>query len=490
MSPECLCPPPAAPGKSASSAPCPPQLRLFDQPLILMGQQMTMDLSHRVHGRRHHDQQRGAAEQDDRNLGIGDHELRDQADDSQIGGAEHGDAGQHPVDMLGGALARADAGHEAAMLLEIVRRLDRIEHDRGVEEAEEDNQRRIEEHEQRPTMREVGRHRRQDAGAARSLREASDRGRQQQQRRGEDRRDHAGGVELQRQERGLALIHAVADLALGVVDQQAALGALDEDHEGDDADRHHHDEQQQAGRDRALAAELERLRQLGREFGDDAGEDDHRRAVADAAAGDLLAEPEQEHGAADQRDRGRDQEERPRLQHEIARALQTDADAPGLEQRQHQRQIARVLVEDLAARLAFLLQRLEGRDDAGEQLDDDRGRDVRHDRQREDREPADRTAGEHVEQAEHTRLGLLEQVRDCIRIHAGQRDIGAEPVDDQRPQREPDPLLQFVGLGQRAEVQVCRKLFSRRCHASGPWVFLWSRQSNGGQGFGPGRRSR
>ena len=39
------------------------------------------------------------------------------------------------------------------------------------------------------------------------------------------------------------------------------------------------------------------------QVGDDAGEDDQRDAVADAARRDLLAQPHQEHGAADQRDR-------------------------------------------------------------------------------------------------------------------------------------------------------------------------------------------
>ena len=36
------------------------------------------------------------------------------------------------------------------------------------------------------------------------------------------------GVELQRQVRGVALEHAVADLALRILDQQPALGALEE----------------------------------------------------------------------------------------------------------------------------------------------------------------------------------------------------------------------------------------------------------------------
>ena len=34
------------------------------------------------------------------------------------------------------------------------------------------------------------------------------------------------------------------------------------------------------------------------------------------------------------------------------------------------------------------------------------------------------------------------------RIDAGHRDVGAEPVDDQRAQREPDALLQLGRLGE------------------------------------------
>ena len=51
----------------------------------------------------------------------------------------------------------------------------------------------------------------------------------------------------------------------------------------------------------AGAAELEHGRDTVRQAGDDAGEDDERDAVADAARGDLLAEPHQEHGAAGER---------------------------------------------------------------------------------------------------------------------------------------------------------------------------------------------
>ena len=52
---------------------------------------------------------------------------------------------------------------------------------------------------------------------------------------------------------------------------------------------------------------------------DDAGEDDQRDAVADAARGDLLAEPHQEHRAADQGDDGREAEEQAGIDHRRAR---------------------------------------------------------------------------------------------------------------------------------------------------------------------------
>jgi len=48
-----------------------------------------------------------------------------------------------------------------------------------------------------------------------------------------------------------------------------------------------------------------------------------------------------------------------------------------------------------------------------------------------------------------------------VGVDAGQRDIGAKPINQQRTQREPDALLQFVGLGKRSEIEVCRQLF--RC---------------------------
>ena len=63
--------------------------------------------------------------------------IRNQADQHQIGGADDRDAVEQIIEILLGRLARADAGNEAAVALQIVRRLLAVELHRGVEEAEE-----------------------------------------------------------------------------------------------------------------------------------------------------------------------------------------------------------------------------------------------------------------------------------------------------------------------------------------------------------------
>ena len=52
------------------------------------------------------------------------------------------------------------------------------------------------------------------------------------------------------------------------------------------------------------------------------------------------------------------------------------------------------------------------------------------------------------------------------RVDAGDGDVGAEPVDHQRRQREPDPLLEFLGLGERAEIEIGGKLLGGGNHCS------------------------
>ena len=64
-----------------------------------------------------------------------------------------------------------------------------------------------------------------------------------------------------------------------------------------------------AGDKHAAAALLQDAGERGWHFRHDARENDERGTVADAARGDLLAEPNEEHRAAHQRDHGCELEE-------------------------------------------------------------------------------------------------------------------------------------------------------------------------------------
>src|SRR5690606_21348340 len=114
----------------------PAQLRLLDQPLILVRDQVTLDLRDRIERYTDHDQKRSATKVE-RHASRRDQEFRQQADEHEIDGAHHRDAGEHIVDVLGGTLSRTIAGYEAGMLLQLVGSVLRIEHDGRVEEGEE-----------------------------------------------------------------------------------------------------------------------------------------------------------------------------------------------------------------------------------------------------------------------------------------------------------------------------------------------------------------
>src|SRR5262249_51948257 len=95
---------------------------------------------------------------------------------------------------------------------------------------------------------------------------------------------------------------------------------------------------------------------------------------------------------------------------------------------------------------------------------DDGGRDVRHDVESEDRHPVNAATGKHIEHAEDAaRLGT-EDLVPSRRIDTGQRYVGAEAVDQERAEREPDPLLELLGFSQRREIEIGGELFCCRDH--------------------------
>src|SRR6266508_2455710 len=182
-----------------------PPRRSPQETLVVAHQELGLDLFHRLQTDAHGDQDGGPAEGE--LLDVAGRQ-RDERQDRD-GGQEHRpwkrDPGQDVVKVLGGGPARADARDEAAVLLHVVRGVDRVEGDRVVEVREQDDQHEVGDDIRRVVpgpgepVRQVG-----------EPRPVDDRGqqlRQVQQAGGEDDRDHPGLVDLERDVGRLPAVH-------------------------------------------------------------------------------------------------------------------------------------------------------------------------------------------------------------------------------------------------------------------------------------------
>jgi hypothetical protein len=109
--------------------------------------------------------------------------------------------------------------------------------------------------------------------------------------------------------------------------------------------------------------------------------------------------------------------------------LEEERVAGRLRSRQRDGEVAGVLRDLRVACLSLFLQSLERRNDDGEDLEDDRRRDVRHDPQREEREARERRAREEVQQAEYAVTAAAEELAQRVLIDSRRRHERAEPVD-------------------------------------------------------------
>src|SRR6266545_3497979 len=252
-----------SPGSRPASGSCLPspsprrqpalEVRLAQQALVLLRHQVRLNLRHEVHRDDHDDQKRRTTEVE-RHVLPRNQEVGDEAHDYQVERAEQREAQRDLLDVRRRLLARPVTGDERAALLQVLGRLLRVVLQRRVEEAEENDRRRVQDLVQRLARRERrGEIAQPDRVLARSepLRE---RGREQDDRRREDRRDHARHVDLQRQVRALSLVDLVANLALRVVHEDLAQRALhehdDRGHEAESEPRREHEPRLRLERDR------------------------------------------------------------------------------------------------------------------------------------------------------------------------------------------------------------------------------------------------
>ena len=171
-------------------------------------------------------------------------------------------------------------------------------------------------------------------------------------RGGEDRRDDAGHVDLQRQVGGGAAVHLTADHAARVLDRDAALAQFDEVDEDEDDHEHAHDDAELEPVAVGAVGAVADLPQLRQEAGADGHEDQDGHALADALVGHELGHPHDQAGAA-----GHDEDHDHEVEHGAVRddlvALVVeqgagaggDQDGGGLEHGQADGQVTGVLGE-------------------------------------------------------------------------------------------------------------------------------------------------
>src|ERR1700691_903568 len=334
-------------------------------------------------------------------LDAGNHDVRNQAQNRQIDSAHYRDLGQDGVHILRRIASRTDAGNKSAVLAHVVGGFIGGEDDGYVEETKENDARHEQHVVERLTVADGSQrvaepwHILDERHARQSLRE-------RQNRRRENHRNDAAGINFQGHVGGLSSHHAPPHHALGVLHRNAPLAALHQDNEG--YHRHHHDQND----DHLKGSPLARDERIPVDIGDgvrqphnDAGKDNERHAVADAAIADLFAQPHDERRAGGQRDDGHEDESPTRIVDKPAvTMLQSLCDTERLDDGEGDGQIAGPLRNLPAAQFAFLLEFLQGRHHHCQKLQDNRRRDIRHDTQSEDREPPDIAAREQVEEAE------------------------------------------------------------------------------------------
>ena len=77
-----------------------------------MRHEVRLHLGHEVHDNHNHDQQRGPTKVE-RHVGCDHKKLRQQADSRHVQGAEHGQAGQHAIDIASRLLTVTNPGINA-----------------------------------------------------------------------------------------------------------------------------------------------------------------------------------------------------------------------------------------------------------------------------------------------------------------------------------------------------------------------------------------
>ena len=160
--------------------------------LVVARNEVGLDLVHGIQRHAHDDHDRRAAPPEWNMELLADY-ARDDAYDCNVERSTERDPGQHIINVIGSLLSLSHARNESLLFFQIVRHVDRLKGDRGVEMAKENNQEDIE----RVEGPVAALQHRLQLCHARNL-EVGQCGGKHEQRRSEDRRDRPAGIDPQR----------------------------------------------------------------------------------------------------------------------------------------------------------------------------------------------------------------------------------------------------------------------------------------------------
>lgn len=354
--------------------------------------------------------------------------------------SEQSDTIGNASQIICGCFARTDTRNEAAVLLNVSGHVVRIELHLRIEVRKEYNQKNhhnvvnhaahrvvtvrsevlgVESNESAGPTEHLDKHRREaHEGAC------------------EDYRHNAATVDADRNVGGLSAVHLVAFNLLRVLHGDATFAAVHEYDEEEYRDNQQKESDKVPHERRSRLHCGEAVEDNGACGGQNAHEDDKRRAVADAVFGDPFGKPHAEHAACDEEHDAEHDGEPVALHAEkrfdCAVVVPVEHDAHGLNGRKTQCDVSGDLSNLLSAFFAFLGKFFQFRNYQRKKLHDDECVDERNDTQSKQRALAHASARN---RAQHAQKSFARQAGNNARIETGQRHEATQTIYNEQRQR-------------------------------------------------------
>ena len=398
---------------------------------------------------------------------VDDH--RENSNNGEQKRTDESDTGKDLGDVLSSRTTGTDTGNGTAVVLQVVSNFYGVERNGGVEVSKRDDEYKGKDR----IYNAVGTEEIEEAcpeGAFRGVSEHFDRRNDGADRRREDDRHNTGHVDLERKGGGLTAVHLSADNLLSILDRDSAFRV---GHPNDEANQSNNHSQSKKSNDDAepygdvggaclggegsLAGDVvqQGTSSCG-QTGDDVGKQDHGDTVADTAFVDLFGEPHYEGRTCAVAGYDNDGSERTVFNEKTVVLEEVVVTDRGNETESNG-YVSGVLVDLLAAFIAFLGEIFQVRDSDAEKLHYDGCSDVRVDTQSKQSTLCECGTSEDVQIFEDGSAGCKESSFNCSGVDKGNRDRASYSVEQNNDHGENEFRSQ---IGDFPGVFQCSKHFT------------------------------